>query len=254
MRRIGFGGLPLVMALLVSAGLAAGNAARAEHDAKTAAQEQIEEMIHDYLLSHPEVVLEVLDVLRGQEQANKAERERRAIAAHRQTLLNDPTSPVTGNANGDVTLVEFFDYHCPYCKRVMPSVMKVMDSDPGLRVVYKEFPILGPDSVLAARAALAAHQQAPEKYLKFHTELMSSRSRLNEKRILQIAREVGFDTERLKADMNSPGIEAIIERNLALARALGISGTPAFVIGEQIVPGALDVDTLRQLIAQARQS
>ncbi len=254
MRRFGFGGFHLVMALLLSAGLVAGNAARAEHDATTAAQAQSERMIHEYLLAHPEVVLEVLELLRTKDQAGKEQRARDALAANRETLLNDPTSPVAGNPNGDVTLVEFFDYRCPYCKRVLPSVMKVIDGDPGLRMVFKEYPILGPDSVLAARAALAAHRQDPTKYLAFHEALMSSRPKLNRTRILQIAREIGFDADRLEADMKSPEIDTIVARNAALARALGISGTPAFVIGDEIVPGAIDADALRQLIAQARQS
>ncbi len=241
----------LVVALVIVAGPAG---LRAEHDAPTPAQEMIEETIHDYLLSHPDVMLEVFDILRDRQDAAEADAARLNLVSFRDELLNDPAAPVAGNPDGDVTLVEFFDYHCTYCKRVLPSVLKSLGEDPGLRIVYKEFPILGPDSVLASRAALAAHRIAPEKYLDFHIALMSSRARLNEMRILGIAEEVGLDTDALQAEMKNPEIAAIIERNRALAAALGINGTPGFVIGDRIIPGAIDIETMRGLIAEARQS
>ena len=241
--------------LAVAVVLVAGPAGlRAEHDAPTPARQMIEETIHDYLLSHPDVMIEVFDILRERQEAAEADAARANLAAQREELLNDPSAPVAGNPEGDVTLVEFFDYHCTYCKRVLPAVMKSFEEDPGLRIVYKEFPILGPDSVIASRAALAAHRIAPDKYLDFHIALMSSRARLNEMRILGIAEEVGLDTDALQAEMKNPEIEAIIERNRALAAALGITGTPGFVIGDRIVPGAIDIETMRGLIAEARQS
>ena len=177
---------------------------------------------------------------------------RTSLASHPEALFSDLESPVAGNPDGDVTLVEFFDYHCAYCKRMRGPVMTVLEEDPGLRVVFKEFPILGPDSVVAARAALTSRNQNPDKYVEFHTALMSTRGRLTQPRILAIARDVGFDAERLETDMDSPEVTATIRRNLALARALGITGTPSLVIGTQLVPGAVSLRTLRQLIAQAR--
>lgn len=241
--------------LVVAAFLVAGPVdLRAEHDASSLVQEMIEETIHDYLLSHPDVMIEVFDILRARQETADADAARLNLVSFRDELLNDPAAPVVGNPDGDVTLVEFFDYHCGYCKRVMPAVMKSLEEDPGLRIVYKEFPILGPDSVLASRAALAAHRIAPEKYFEFHIALMSSRPRLNEMRILGIAEDIGLDIDALVAEMKDPEIEAIIERNRALAAALGIDGTPGFVIGDQIIPGAIDLETIRGLIAQARQS
>ena len=200
------------------------------------------------------MLLEALGVLREREQAAESERARISIAAHREELVNDPASPVVGNPNGDVTLVEFFDYHCAYCKRVLKDVMTMLDDDPGLRIVFKEFPILGPDSIVAARAALASRNQDPGKYLEFHAALMSTRGRLTQSRILAIARDVGFETERLVTDMDSPEVTAMLERNLALAGALGINGTPTFVIGDHLIPGAIDLDALKQLVALARSS
>ena len=241
----------LVAALIVLVG-AAG--LRAEHDAATPAQEMIEETVHDYLLSHPDVMIKVFDILRARQEAGQAEQTRQTVAARREALFNDPAAPVAGNPDGDVTLVEFFDYRCTYCKRVLPTVIAALEEDPGLRIVYKEFPILGPESVVAARVALAAHRQAPDRYLALHTALMASRGRLTETNALEIAREFGFDVARIAADMGSPEIDRIIERNNALAQELGINGTPGFVIGDRVIPGAIDLDTLRRLIAEARQS
>ena len=147
----------LVVAVVL---VAAPAGLRAEHEAATPAQELIEETIHDYLLSHPDVMLEVFDILRARQEATDADAARLNLASYREELLNDPAAPVAGNPNGDVTLVEFFDYHCTYCKRVMPAMLKSLEDDPGLRIVYKEFPILGPDSVIASRAALAARDTA----------------------------------------------------------------------------------------------
>ena len=244
----------LAAVLAIAAGALGAGAARAEHDAATAEQGRLEETIHKYLLEHPNVVLEVLDILQTRRDSARDERTRTNIAAHREALVNDPSSPVAGNPEGDVTLVEFFDYQCPYCKRVIDSVNAVLEEDPGLRVVYKEFPVLGPGSVIAARAALASRKQDPGKYLAFHGALMASRGRLSESTVMAIAAGAGFDVARLKRDMALPEIQRTIDRNQALAQALGITGTPSFVIGDKLVPGAIELDALRQLIAQARAS
>ncbi len=254
MTRIALRCVALVSAIALVIELLGGGPARAEHDAATPEQERMERVIHNYLLDHPEVVVEVLQVLKRREQTEASERSRAVIAAHRESLLNDPTSPVAGNPDGDVTIVEFFDYNCPYCKRVFPHVKAVLAEDRGVRVVYKEFPVLGPESLAAARAALASLKQDAGKYLAFHNAMMANRGRLTETRIMGIARAVGFDTERLKTDMAAPDIERIIQRNRALAKALGITGTPTFVIGDQLVPGAIDLDTLKRLVAQVRAS
>ena len=216
-------------------------------------QADIEGAIHQYLLEHPEVIIEAVEILREREQAGKVAGAREQIELQRETLINDPTSPIGGNPDGDVTLVEFFDYHCGYCKRVLGDMLVLLDDDPNVRVVFKEFPILGPQSVTAARIALAANRQDPAKYMDFHVALMASRARLNEDRAFQMAREMGFDVDGLKADMNSDEISRIIQDNIELARALGINGTPSFIIGDQLVPGAVSLDTLKELIARARR-
>ena len=251
MNRIFRLGLVLAVPLFLAFG-AAG--LRAEHDAATPAQEILEETIHNYLLNHPEVIFEVLDLLRAEREISEAEQAQQTITAQQEAIFNDPTSPVGGNPDGDVTIVEFFDYFCGYCKRVMPDLIQAMEDDGGIRFVYKEFPILGPDSIVAARVALAAHRQAPEKYPELHVAMMSSRVRMNEANALRLAGEFGFDVERLRGDMDSPEIDRILGHNNALAEQLGIRGTPGFVIGNQVIGGAIDLETLLELIAEARQS
>ena len=166
-------------------------------------------------------------------------------------LLNDPMSPAAGNPEGDVTIVEFFDYNCPYCRKVAPMIAEFLRDDPELRVIYKEFPVLGPDSMYAAQAALAARRQ--NRYHEFHRALMRASGPLTEEQVLEIAREVGLDTTKLKADMRDPAIAEAIERNLALARDLGIYATPSLVIDGHVLQGAVKRDKLEELIDQLRR-
>jgi protein-disulfide isomerase len=211
-----------------------------------------EQRVRAYLLRNPEVILEALQLLEERQRAAEAENLKRVIAERSEEILNDPDAPVGGNPAGDVTLVEFFDYNCPYCRKVAPTVVELEEADPDLRLVYKEFPILGPGSEFAARAALASRNQG--KYLPFHKALMKATAQVTEQSVMEIARAVGLDTEQLTADMQAPAIQDAIARNLRLANALGINGTPSFVIGQEIVPGAADLGTLQDLIARARQN
>jgi protein-disulfide isomerase len=195
--------------------------------------------------------MEALQILQQRQRAAEAENLKRTIAERGEEILNDPAAPVGGNPAGDVTLVEFFDYNCPYCRRVAPTVAELEETDSALRVVYKEFPILGPGSQFAARAALAARRQG--KYVPFHNTLMQATEQVTEETVMAIARDVGLDTEQLTADMRDPAIQDAIGRNLQLANALGITGTPSFIIGEEVVPGAVDLRTLQSLITRARR-
>jgi protein-disulfide isomerase len=212
--------------------------------------DEFEQRVRDFLLDHPEVIIEAMQRLQERQRAAEAESLRRTIAARRDEIFNDPSAPVGGNPSGDVTVVEFFDYNCHYCRRVAPTLAEVEESDADLRIVYKEFPILGPGSRFAARAALAAQQQGT--YRTFHTALMQVQEQLNEDQVMKIAQAVGLNIGRLRQDMQDAEIEDAIARNLQLAEALGITGTPSFVIGDQIVPGAIDRSTLERLIAGAR--
>jgi len=210
----------------------------------------IEAIVRDYLTSNPEVIVDAIEALREKQRQAEAAQQKMALVTHREALLADPATPIVGNPQGDVSVVEFFDYRCGYCKRVFPSLMGTIDSDGGIRLVLKEFPILGPESQYAARAALASRKQG--KYSEFHVALMGFRGNLSEAAVMAIARSVGLDTDRLARDMDDDSVTAAIETNMALANALGIRGTPAFIIGDRLVPGALTVETLKSLIAEAR--
>jgi protein-disulfide isomerase len=210
----------------------------------------IETFIHDYLMAHPEVLEASLQQLEERRQVEARQRGREAVATFQKELFLDPESPISGNPSGDVTMVEFFDYRCRYCKAVAGSVTQLLKDDPNVRLVYKDFPILGDASVAASKAALASRAQG--KYPAFHEALMAAKGDLTEAAVMEIAGAVGLDTARLQVDMETPAVRAIIEKNRALADRLGLTGTPAFIVGKELAPGALDLATMKELVAQAR--
>ena len=214
-------------------------------------EDAFEQRVRRYLLKRPEIIMEAVRRLEARQQAAEQTDAQTVVKKRADDIFRDSDSPVGGNPAGDVSLVEFFDYNCPYCRRVAPVMAEAEAADPKLRVVYKEFPILGPSSTFAAKAALAVYRQG--KYVAFHQALMQGRGSVDEARVLEVAAQVGADVERMKADMSDPAIGAAIERNLALAQALRFSGTPSFVIGEQILRGATDLKTLQSFIREARQ-
>ncbi len=227
--------------------------ATAAEDALSPKQKRaVEEVVREYLRQNPEVLLEAIGALRAKRDTERQAKVRENLVSLRNELENDPASPVGGNPRGNVTIVEFFDYQCPYCKRVFPSVKNLLKTDGNIRYVFKEFPILGPQSVVAARAALAAWKLDRDRYVPFHTALLQSKGRLSERKILDVAAEIGLDVERLRAAMADPGVDKALARNAELARALNINGTPAFVIGEKVVPGAVNLETLTALVSEAR--
>lgn len=214
-------------------------------------EDAVRAIVREYILRNPEIIVEALNALEEKQKADAATGQAEALRQRRADLLQDPASPSIGPAGADVVLVQFFDYRCPYCKQVAEPVIRLAREDPKLRVVFKELPILGPDSVVASRAALAAAMQG--RYQDFHLKLMARRGPMDEASVIALARESGLDAARLKADMDRPEVMAQIERNRGLARDLGIRGTPAFVIGDEVVPGAIDEQTMRQLVARARR-
>ena len=213
-------------------------------------RDQIIGMMKEYLLDNPEFMLEVFNRLQNYQRRQATARRQQAVAKYRDALHNDPDSVVGGNPNGDVTIVEFFDYRCSFCKKSFKDLQAVLKRDSGIRFVYKEFPILGPQSVFASRAAIAARAQG--RYASFHDALMGAKGTLDKATVMQIATEVGLNTSRLENDMMAPAITDAIERNYALARALDINGTPGFVIGDRIIAGAMGLQAIEQAIASAR--
>lgn len=211
---------------------------------------KIESMVREYLLENPEVIVEAMTVFQQRQAEAEAAAVARAIEELMPDLAFDNNSPVSGNPDGDVTVVEFFDYRCSYCKRVGPDVQALMDNDSGIRFVYKEWPILGPESVFAARAALASREQG--RYGEYHEALMNARS-ITEASVIEIAAEIGLDVDRLKLDMQSPAIDAHLQKTGELANKLGINGTPAFVFGNELVKGAISGAQMAQLVETVRE-
>ncbi len=211
----------------------------------------IEKIVREYLLQHPEIIIEAMNELRRRQEMAAAEMAQQAIAAHREELFNDPATPAGGNPRGDVTIVEFFDYHCGYCKQVQEPLLRLLAEDRNLRIVFRELPIIADESRTASAGALAAAKQG--KYVEFHNVLMAARGRLTRDRVLALAREQKLDVAKLEKDMDSPEIQRSIDRNLELAAMLGVDGTPAFIVGNQVVPGALSLEQLRELVAEARR-
>ena len=212
---------------------------------------EFEAQARTYLLENPEVLVESFRRLEERQRVVQADDLKTLIRDRHDEIFNDPEAPIGGNPEGDVTLVEFFDYNCPYCRKAAPIVAEAAEADEGLRIVYKEFPILGPGSDFAARAALAAHRQG--KYEPFHQALMAHSGAVDKTSTLEIAAEVGLDVEQLKRDVEDPAIAAAIGRNLALARDLRITGTPSFVAGDEIVRGLVDLTAMQGLIGDARK-
>ena len=208
-------------------------------------------MIREYIIANPEVLVEAMQEFERRQETQRDAVALKAISQHRTELLSDPESPTAGNANGDVVIVDFNDYQCPYCKRAHLALKSVVAADGKVKVVYKDLPILGEPSRIAALAALAAVKQG--KHLALHNALMEFSGKLDRDRIMEIATSVGLDIALLQKDMDDPKFKQLIDRNMALASALGVRGTPAFVIGDQFVPGAIDSDALKQLIADARK-
>lgn len=208
-------------------------------------------LILETIRDNPEVIIDAVRAYQTQAAADEEAGRRAAIAALRDDLQSDPNADSLGNPEGDTVIVEFFDYNCPYCKRAAPEVAGLIADDPDLRVVMREWPILGPESELAARASLAARAQG--KYAAFHEALMAQ-PRANEVTIRRAAEEAGLDFDRLQADMKEPEVEAHIARSRDLATQLGITGTPTFIIGDGLVPGFAEKAQLAAVIAEARTS
>lgn len=212
-------------------------------------RQSMDQVIEHYIKTHPEVIEQSLQALEAKREAEERARQKAALSKHQQELLNDPASPVSGNASGDITVVEFFDYRCGYCKKAATAVTQLQREDRRVRVVYKDLPILGEASELAAKAALASKAQG--KHQAFHEALLASKGDMTKESILTTAREVGLDTKRLERDMENPEWQKVIETNRTLARSLGITGTPGFIVGTELVPGALDLNGLKELVVRA---
>ncbi|MEM8744648.1 MAG: DsbA family protein [Pseudomonadota bacterium] len=213
-------------------------------------EDRVKELVLEAIRENPEIVLEAVQIIEQREQARQAAAAASVLSENRDLLENDPNAPVLGNPDGDVTVVEFFDYNCPYCRRVKPHIEALLDEDPNVKLVYREWPILGDGSVFAARAALAAREQG--KYEEFHWALMGLQGRAEEASVIQVAQEIGLDIAQLRRDMQAPEIDAHIAASMEMSRLLGFNGTPSFVIGDALVPGVIEADQMIRLTQEAR--
>jgi protein-disulfide isomerase len=242
----------IVTFVLIASGIVPGTSAQSQ-GLTDAQKKDVEALIGEYLRAHPEVILESVRAMQEREQAAQTLRQQQSLLSRRTDIERDPASPVIGNPNGDVTVTEFFDYRCGYCKAVLPSIQQLLKDDPNVRYVMKELPILSPESRIAAQLALAVWKNEPKRYLDLHTRLMAAQGDFSERRIFAIAKDAGVDVERAKRTMNTPDIDQALAANMELAQNLGINGTPAFVVGKQLAPGAIDYDALKRLVAEARK-
>jgi protein-disulfide isomerase len=215
---------------------------------------EIEKIVREYLLSHPEVLQDAMAELEKRQTAEDAEKHLAAIKDNATAIFSSPRQVNLGNLQGDVTMVEFFDYNCAFCKRAMSDMLDLLKTDAKLRVVLKEFPVLGEGSVQAAQVAVAVRMQdkAGKKYLDFHTKLLGGRGPADKARALAVAKEVGFDMTRLDKDLQSDEVKQTLEENLKLAEGLGLNGTPSYVFPAEVVVGAVGLPALKGKVNSAR--
>jgi protein-disulfide isomerase len=261
---------PFVAAVLVSvlappSALAQDSRAATEaivRDYLAAHPDEVGAIVRDYFIKHPEAVGQILaELIKHRSSAPtsagaaaKPGPDRAAIRGNAAELFASPHQVTLGDPQGDVTLVEFFDYNCGFCKRALADTLALLRDETRLKVVLKEFPILGPGSTEAARVAIAARMQDPAKYLAFHQELLGAPGPATEQKALDAAKDQGFDMARLEKDMTSDEVAATIAEDMKLASALGVSGTPSYVIGKDVVLGAIGADALKARIKLARET
>jgi len=243
----------LVPALLTFALCGAPLAVSAE-SFSDAQRGDIETIVRNYLVAHPEVLEEAMNELSKRQAAAEQKKHEASIEQNSDAIFNSPRGVVLGNKDGDVTFVEFFDYNCGYCKRAMADMLDLLKNDPKLKVVLKEFPVLSEGSVEAARVAVAVRMQDPsgKKYLDFHQKLLGGRGPADKARAMAAAKDAGLDTARIEKDITSPEVKATIEENFKLAEEMGMNGTPSYVIGKQIVIGAVGLEGLKEKVGIAR--
>ena len=245
---------PTLLAAAIMLALPAATPTRAQTFSADQKQE-IEGIVKNYLLQHPEVMQDVMAELEKHQKAAEAEKNRAAVAENKATIFSSPHQVVLGNPQGNVTMVEFFDYNCGYCKHALSDMLTLLKTDPNLKFVLKEFPVLGEGSVEAAHVAVAARMQdaTGKKYIEFHQKLLGGRGPADKARALAAAKEVGFDMARIEKDMGSDEVKKTIDENLKLADLIGVNGTPSYVVGEEVVVGAVGLDALKEKIAAERK-
>jgi protein-disulfide isomerase len=213
----------------------------------------IEDVVRNLLTKkEPDIIIKAAQEVQNRQEAEAGVKNQQALAANKDKLYGDPNSPVGGNPKGDVAVVEFFDYQCGYCKITQEAINKLLAEDKNVKLIYKDFPILGQDSMMAAKASLASARQG--KYVKFHEALMGTKEHLTEDLVMKAAKSVGLNVDKLKKDMEDESVARIIKANEDLGRQIGAHGTPTFVIGEDIYPGAVPYESLKKAVDEVRKA
>jgi protein-disulfide isomerase len=239
-------------ALLIAVVAAAPARAQSFNDAQRG---EIERIVKEYLVAHPEVLQEVMAELEKRQNAAELEKQITGVRQHKEVLFNSTHQVTLGNPQGDVTMVEFFDYNCGYCKRAMADMLELLKTDPKLKVVLKEYPVLGPGSLEAAQVAVAVRMQdkTGKKYLDFHQRLLSARGAADKARALAAAKDAGLDVARIEKDLASDEVRETLRENMKVADAIGLNGTPSYIIGSDVVVGAQGYDVLKEKVDAARR-
>lgn len=242
--------MKLLFALSFAASLACASVTPSRAAEFTPAQkDEIGDVVKDYLINHPDVMRQALEAMEKHDKETEAEAREKIVADQSGVLFSSPHQATIGNPKGSATIVEFFDYNCHYCKGALPDMARLMQNDPNLKVVLKDFPVLGPGSVEAAQVATAVRNQLTgDKFWQFHQKLLGSHGPVGKAEALAVAKEMGVDMDRLNKDMASPSVQAGIEEVMHTADALQINGTPSFVVGQEVVVGAVGYDQLKEKI------
>jgi protein-disulfide isomerase len=249
-RKLSYG----LLAACASIALSAPQPANAQQSFSADQRTALEAIVKEVLLKNPEIIQEALVELERRQQQAQVDAQKQVLVTERAAIFDAPKNAIAGNPQGDVTLVEFFDYNCGFCKRSLVDLQELIKGDPKLKVVLKDFPVLGADSVEASRVAIAVKNQLKgEKYWNFHVALMSVRGRVNGAKALEVAKEQGANLDQVRKDMESAETRAAIEETVVLGDRLGLTGTPAFIIADEIVFGAVGVEQIKTRIDAVRK-
>lgn len=222
----------------------------ATHAEESLTRGEVEQIVKEYLITNPQVVVDALEAFSKQEEEKAAARQQKMIKDNRDKLLNSEYSPSVGPKDSDIAVVEFFDYHCGYCKRMLPTIVELLDKHKNVRVIMKELPILSEDSEMAARASIAFYKLAPQKYMEFHTVLMNHKATYDPEFLQAEAKKLGVDGAELITMMNADFVTEELDANSKLAEAIGVRGTPAIIVGDTLKPGALPYNALEKLVLE----
>jgi protein-disulfide isomerase len=233
-----------VLAQTTSPAVAAANA--------PVTRDQIPQLVREALINDPTILKDAVEKMQSKQEEDMQKQAKEGIAKNKDKLIADMDSPSVGAKDADVTVVEFFDYHCGYCKKILPDMLQLIEKDKKVRVIFKEFPILSEDSALASRAAIAVNRIAKDKYLDFHKAIFEMKGKFEEKSLFAEAKKLGVDSAKLKAEMAKPEIDAELEKNRKLAADMGIRGTPAVIIGDEFMPGAVPYEALQKAVDATR--